>query len=768
MRKQTFFFFSSLRRGTFSSSLARWLRLHGAFFPMSWEAFAFDRYRRQREEAIPGHFTALHCDTLSGCVSIILPAYNGEDYLREAVDSILAQTYSNWELIAVDDGSTDATGAILDTYAVQDARIRVVHQKNKKLPGALNQGFALARGEYLTWTSCDNRLYPDFLEKMVGSLERRPDWDMVYANVDLIDENGDPLVGSAEFVTYQRPLGSEHIYLPNDPAELNTYPNNFVNSAFLYRKRVYQLLGDYSLHQFTLEDYDYWMRVNALMTLRHVDFPQPVYQYRFHRQSLTAHRGELKILEKRQALMIQDDFRRSFYLSPLIWVVEDHSGTFTEEVTLFKQMIAQAGQVVLSPEQLSRLSIPKGAVPVVNLQFVSDLADFRRQGTELPAACLTLALTSLDKNSSSDMAVYRSQTDRPVFWTEDITTLFSAVDVFVRRILLEGLENRTACCPQAHSIDRQTSLSVVVCTNRVPDQLSTCLKSLARQVDMEEKYEVLVVNNAPELLAIDHCVGEARSQWFSGREDRLRLIHCPLRGLSNARNAGMAVARGEVICFIDDDAEAAPDWLFWIWKAFINHPDVGVIGGKILLDEPKEKPWWYRSSWKRFWSHFDPPYEEFQQVDRWQDYPWGANWTARAAALNSIGGFRSKYGRMGKNLTGGEEIVAASLVQKMGWKVGIEPKAEVIHHVDAARFSLSYLWKSIRASRRSWYQVQRDLYIPRETSLGDILRRIGNAFRSIKAESAVKIFFTLYGEGTLIFWLTKDLVLRLRKPITSR
>jgi hypothetical protein len=88
--------------------------------------------------------------------------------------------------------------------------------------------------------------------------------------------------------------------------------------------------------------------------------------------------------------------------------------------------------------------------------------------------------------------------------------------------------------------------------------------------------------------------------------------------------------------------------------------------------------------------------------------------------------------------------------------------------VDAARFSLSYLWKSIRASRRSWYQVQRDLYIPRETSLGDILRRIGNAFRSIKAESAVKIFFTLYGEGTLIFWLTKDLVLRLRKPITSR
>ena len=82
-------------------------------------------------------------------VSIVLPTYNGSTYLGEAIESCLAQTYPAWELIIVDDCSTDATPALLAQYAARDQRIRVIrHEENRKVPGALNTGHAAARGSY--------------------------------------------------------------------------------------------------------------------------------------------------------------------------------------------------------------------------------------------------------------------------------------------------------------------------------------------------------------------------------------------------------------------------------------------------------------------------------------------------------------------------------------------------------------------------------------------------------------------------------------------
>jgi glycosyltransferase involved in cell wall biosynthesis len=99
-------------------------------------------------------------------VSIILPTYNGSQYLSEAIESCLHQTYENWELILVDDCSTDATPQIIGRYVGRDPRIRSIrHASNKKLPEALNTGHAAAQGEYLMWTSDDNRLLPAAIEK---------------------------------------------------------------------------------------------------------------------------------------------------------------------------------------------------------------------------------------------------------------------------------------------------------------------------------------------------------------------------------------------------------------------------------------------------------------------------------------------------------------------------------------------------------------------------------------------------------------------------
>lgn len=104
-------------------------------------------------------------------VSVIIPVYNVEQYLRECVDSVLAQTYENFELILVDDGSTDTSGELCDTYQKKDSRILVIHQENGGLSEARNAGLAKARGKYVYFLDSDDWFLPETLEFLIGKAE---------------------------------------------------------------------------------------------------------------------------------------------------------------------------------------------------------------------------------------------------------------------------------------------------------------------------------------------------------------------------------------------------------------------------------------------------------------------------------------------------------------------------------------------------------------------------------------------------------------------
>lgn len=105
-------------------------------------------------------------------VSVIVPAYNAAGYLRRCVDSVLGQTLADFELLIVDDGSTDATAAICASYAEADARVRVIRQENGGVSAARNRGLAEARGDYIAWLDSDDYFLPTALEKLYGALER--------------------------------------------------------------------------------------------------------------------------------------------------------------------------------------------------------------------------------------------------------------------------------------------------------------------------------------------------------------------------------------------------------------------------------------------------------------------------------------------------------------------------------------------------------------------------------------------------------------------
>lgn len=122
-------------------------------------------------------------------ISVIVPVYNAEEYLRQCVESVLAQTYSNWELILVDDGSTDYSGKMCDLAACSSARIKVRHTKNRGVSAARNTGLDMMRGRYVAFLDADDMLHPQFLETALDKL-LKADADVVQIKSRLF-EDGD-------------------------------------------------------------------------------------------------------------------------------------------------------------------------------------------------------------------------------------------------------------------------------------------------------------------------------------------------------------------------------------------------------------------------------------------------------------------------------------------------------------------------------------------------------------------------------------------------
>jgi glycosyltransferase involved in cell wall biosynthesis len=224
-------------------------------------------------------------------VSVIMSVYNDERYLREAVDSILAQTFIDFELVIIDDGSNDETATILSTY--QDPRIAVHRQANRGLVAALNRGLALARGELLARMDADDRSHPERLQKQVAFLNQHPTIGLVGTACRIIDETG---VSRAPFLHY--PTDSSHLQ-----AELLLH-NCFCHGSVMFRRACIEQVGMYRPECAGDGDYDLWLRISEHFAVANLD--EPLYDYRSHAQSISAQlRGAVEtrdVMAVKQAL----------------------------------------------------------------------------------------------------------------------------------------------------------------------------------------------------------------------------------------------------------------------------------------------------------------------------------------------------------------------------------------------------------------------------------------------------------------------------------
>lgn len=182
-------------------------------------------------------------------ISVVLPIYNGETFLAETIDSILGQSLRDFELIAIDDGSTDGTAAILD--AVRDPRLRVVRQANAGLAASLNRGISLARGKYIARQDHDDLSLPTRFARQVQFLEQNPDCALVGTRAGIRSGDG--------------PAMRFHDH-PADDAALRfelLFDNPFVHSSVMLRKRAVESVGGYSTDpgRQPPEDYELWSRL---------------------------------------------------------------------------------------------------------------------------------------------------------------------------------------------------------------------------------------------------------------------------------------------------------------------------------------------------------------------------------------------------------------------------------------------------------------------------------------------------------------------------
>jgi len=218
-------------------------------------------------------------------VSVIMSVYNGENFLEEAVRSILNQTFSDYEFIIINDGSTDRTPQILASF--DDPRLVIVNQDNRGLTISLNRGIRLAKGTYIARVDADDISEPTRLEREVEVLDRDPDVVLVACWYKVIDEKGN-------FLAHRR--------LPTDGrqlARLLMHDNPICHGSVLMRKDAIEAVGLYDENLRYAQDYDLWLR----MLRKGYSFsivPEFLYRYRISPESVAK-----LYLQRRYAALIK-------------------------------------------------------------------------------------------------------------------------------------------------------------------------------------------------------------------------------------------------------------------------------------------------------------------------------------------------------------------------------------------------------------------------------------------------------------------------------
>lgn len=218
-------------------------------------------------------------------VSIIIPTFNRAHLIGETLDSILAQTYQNWECIVVDDGSTDSTVTVLNKYTESDKRFRLYYRPSDRLPGgnaARNYGFEVSTGDYVKWFDSDDIMYPEFLQTQVSILTNDKSLDFCTCPWDYFYEDGNTSKNYINLNPESHPLYAYFL-----DSHVFATPSPLWKRAFLDSKKLF----DVNLFRSQEADFHFRMLSFSPKYVAHADF---LYKVRRGHQSIESTSADLK------------------------------------------------------------------------------------------------------------------------------------------------------------------------------------------------------------------------------------------------------------------------------------------------------------------------------------------------------------------------------------------------------------------------------------------------------------------------------------------
>ncbi len=216
-------------------------------------------------------------------ISVVMAVFNGEQYLVPALDSILRQSFPDFEFIIVDDGSTDASPRILSEYARRDSRLRILSQQNQGLTKSLHQAVSLASGEFVARMDADDESHPDRFMHQTEYLRSHSDHVVVGSALEMMTAVGEPL--------YVNPVPLEHDEIVRRLVSHDGIA--IAHPTAMIRRDVLMSVGQYDVSYACAQDLDLWLRLSEVGRL--ANLAEPLLRYRIHAKSVTSRRRLLQL-----------------------------------------------------------------------------------------------------------------------------------------------------------------------------------------------------------------------------------------------------------------------------------------------------------------------------------------------------------------------------------------------------------------------------------------------------------------------------------------
>ncbi len=218
--------------------------------------------------------------TLRPVASVVIPVFNTSKYLEKAVDSVLGQSFTDFELLLLDDGSTDESSAILDRYQAADSRCIVHHWRNRGIIATRNEGNRLARADIIILMDSDDICMPDRFAKQIRYLDENPDCVAVGSRILLIDSEDMPITV----------MGDKFSHDEIDSTNISGVDASFFQPAVALRKSAVEQVGGYRAEYPCAEDFDLFLRLAEVGRL--ANLPDVLLKYRQHLSSIGYSQGD--------------------------------------------------------------------------------------------------------------------------------------------------------------------------------------------------------------------------------------------------------------------------------------------------------------------------------------------------------------------------------------------------------------------------------------------------------------------------------------------